>query len=98
MNAFLPKRTAWRWLYNSLLISAILTVTNVFFASLAGYAFAKLKFPGSQAVFWTLLGTMMIPAQVTLIPLYILMVNVFNLGDTYIAIILPAAVSVGNIF
>lgn len=95
---FFAKTDAWRWLYNSLLISAILTVTNVFFASLAGYAFAKLKFPGSQAVFWTLLGTMMIPAQVTLIPLYILMVNVFNLGDTYIAIILPAAVSVGNIF
>lgn len=40
----------------------------------------------------------MIPAQVTLIPLYILMVNVFDLGDTYTAIILPAAVSVGNIF
>lgn len=95
---FFAKTDAWRWLYNSLLISVILTVTNVFFASLAGYAFAKLKFPGSQAVFWTLLGTMMIPAQVTLIPLYILMVNVFDLGDTYTAIILPAAVSVGNIF
>lgn len=77
---FFAKTDAWRWLYNSLLISIILTVTNVFFASLAGYAFAKLKFPGSQAVFWTLLGTMMIPAQVTLIPLYILMVNVFDLG------------------
>lgn len=95
---FFAKTDAWRWLYNSLLIAVILTVTNVFFASLAGYAFAKLKFPGSQAVFWTLLGTMMIPAQVTLIPLYILMVNVFDLGDTYTAIILPAAVSVGNIF
>lgn len=95
---FFGKTAAWRWLFNSLLVSSILTLTNVFFASLAGYAFAKLKFPGSKSVFWVLLGTMMIPAQVTLIPLYILMINVFNLGDTYVAILLPGIVSVGNIF
>ncbi|MGV2805985.1 ABC transporter permease subunit, partial [Clostridium perfringens] len=85
-------------LFNSLLISSILTVTNVFLASLAGYAFAKLKFPGNKAVFWVLLSTMMIPAQVTLIPLYILMIDVFDLGNTYTAILLPCIVSVGNIF
>ncbi|WP_157338742.1 carbohydrate ABC transporter permease [Paenibacillus lutrae] len=95
---FFAKTSAWRWLFNSFFVSSVLTVTNVFFASLAGYAFAKLKFPGSKAAFWVLLSTMMIPAQVTLIPLYILMVNVFNIGDTYTAIILPAAISVGNIF
>ncbi|SFS69532.1 carbohydrate ABC transporter membrane protein 2, CUT1 family [Paenibacillus sp. 453mf] len=95
---FFGKTDAWRWLWNSFIIAAITTITNVFFASLAGYAFAKLKFPGDKAIFWVLLSTMMIPAQVTLIPLYILMVNVFNIGDTYTAIILPTAVSVGNIF
>lgn len=95
---FFAKTAAWRWLFNSLLVSSVLTVTNVFFASLAGYAFAKLKFPGSNAIFWILLSTMMIPAQVTLIPLYILMVNTLQLQDTYTAIILPTAVSVGNIF
>ncbi|MBW4081152.1 carbohydrate ABC transporter permease [Paenibacillus sp. S150] len=95
---FFAKTAAWRWLLNSLFISSVLTVTNVFFASLAGYAFAKLKFPGSNAIFWVLLSTMMIPAQVTLIPLYILIVNVFNLGDSYTAIILPTAITVGNIF
>lgn len=95
---FFDKTNAWRWLFNSLLVSAILTVTNVFFASLAGYAFAKLKFPGNKAVFWVLLGTMMIPAQVTLIPLYVLVINTFDLGDTYTAIVLPTIVSVGNIF
>lgn len=97
-DRFFGKTDAWRWLFNSLLVSAILTVSNLFFASLAGYAFAKLKFPGSKSVFWVLLGTMMIPTQVTQIPLYILVINVFNLGDTYTAIILPALVSVGNIF
>ncbi|AIQ12015.1 carbohydrate ABC transporter permease [Paenibacillus durus] len=95
---FFGKTAAWRWLANSLLISTVLTITNVFFASLAGYAFSKLKFPGSKTVFWLLLSTMMIPAQVTLIPLYILIVNVFNLGDSYTAIILPTAVTAGNIF
>ncbi|OMF77144.1 carbohydrate ABC transporter permease [Paenibacillus glucanolyticus] len=95
---FFGKTNVLRWLFNSLLISTILTVTNVFLASLAGYAFAKLKFPGNKAVFWVLLSTMMIPAQVTLIPLYILMIDVFDLGNTYTAILLPGIVSVGNIF
>ncbi|ANY74302.1 MULTISPECIES: carbohydrate ABC transporter permease [Paenibacillus] len=95
---FFSKTNVMRWLFNSLLISSILTVTNVFLASLAGYAFAKLKFPGNKAVFWILLSTMMIPAQVTLIPLYILMIDVFDLGNTYTAILLPSIVSVGNIF
>lgn len=95
---FFGKTNVVRWLLNSLFISSVLTITNVFLASLAGYAFAKLKFPGSKAVFWVLLSTMMIPAQVTLIPLYILMIDVFDLGNTYVAILLPGIVSVGNIF
>lgn len=95
---FFGKTMALRWLFNSLLISSILTISNVFFASLAGYAFAKLRFPGRNSIFWVLLSTMMIPAQVTLIPLYILVINTLNLGDTYTAIILPSLVAVGNIF
>jgi multiple sugar transport system permease protein len=95
---FFNKTLAWRWLFNSFLVSSILTVTNVFLASLSGYAFAKLKFPGRNGIFWVLLMTMMIPSQVTLIPLYILVINVFNLGNTYTAIVLPTIVSVGNIF
>lgn len=89
---------ALRWLLNSVIVAGVITITNVFFASLAGYAFAKLKFPGRNTIFWVLLSTMMIPSQVTLIPLYILMINVFELGDTYTAIILPSIVTVGNIF
>jgi multiple sugar transport system permease protein len=95
---FFTKTNALRWLFNSLFVSAVITVTNLFFATLAGYAFAKLKFPGRNSIFWVLLSTMMIPAQVTLIPLYVLVINVFNLADTYTAIILPSVVTVGNIF
>lgn len=95
---FFQKTMALRWLLNSLIVSSVLTVTNLLFASLAGYAFAKLSFPGRKAIFWILLATMMIPAQVTLIPLYVLVINVFDLGNTYTAMILPSLVSVGNIF
>ncbi|MFB6365372.1 carbohydrate ABC transporter permease [Paenibacillus elgii] len=95
---FFTKNNAVQWLLNSLFVSSVLTVTNLFFASMAGYAFAKLKFPGSNSIFWVLLGTMMIPAQVTLIPLYVLVINVFDLADTYTAMIVPTLVSVGNIF
>ncbi|TVX92540.1 carbohydrate ABC transporter permease [Paenibacillus agilis] len=97
-SRFFDKTMAWRWLLNSLIVSSILTITNVFFASLAGYAFAKLHFPGRKTIFWILLMTMMIPTQVTLIPLYILVIDVFNLKDSYMGLILPSIVSVGNIF
>ncbi len=95
---FTFNKNVLRWLFNSLLISGVVTLANVFFASMAGYAFSKLRFPGRNAFFWTLMSSIMIPGQVTLIPLYILVVNVFNMSDTYFAIILPGVVSVYNIF
>ncbi|MGV3489272.1 MAG: carbohydrate ABC transporter permease [Tuberibacillus sp.] len=88
----------WRWLFNSLFISSIITLSNVFFAAMAGYAFAKLRFPGKNTIFWVLMCAIMIPGQVTLIPLYVLIINVFNMSDTYAAIILPSIVTVFNVF
>ena len=87
-----------RWFINSTIVSVISTIINVFFAALAGYAFAKLKFPGRNAIFWILLSSMMIPGQVTLIPLYILVVDTFQLENTYFGIIVPGMISVGSIF
>lgn len=87
-----------RWLFNSLFIASVITLSNVLFASMAGYAFSKLRFPGRNTIFWILMCAIMIPGQVTLIPLYVLVVNVFNLSDTYFAIILPSLVSIYNIF
>ena len=87
-----------RWFLNSVIVSTILTITNVIFASLAGYAFAKLRFPGRNTIFWILLVSMMIPSQVTLIPLYILVVNTFQIADTYIALIVPTLVTTANVF
>ncbi|WP_225992013.1 carbohydrate ABC transporter permease [Actinomadura montaniterrae] len=62
-------------LLNSAIVSACVTVSTVFFASLAGFAFAKLRFRGKNALLVTIVGTMMIPVQMGIIPLYMIMVK-----------------------
>ncbi|MEC0371601.1 carbohydrate ABC transporter permease [Paenibacillus chibensis] len=88
----------WRWLLNSLIVATSVMVTNVVFASMAGYAFSKIKFRGRAVTFSVMLVAMMIPYQVTQVPLYILIVNVFHIQNTYTALILPGLVTVYNIF
>ncbi|WP_018756916.1 carbohydrate ABC transporter permease [Paenibacillus terrigena] len=87
-----------RWLLNSLIVASVVTVSNVFFASMAGYAFSKIRFKGRSVLFAILLVAMMIPYQVTQVPLYILIVNIFEIQNTYSALILPGLVTVYNIF
>jgi len=77
-----------RYFLNSLFIALITTIGQLFFASLAGYAFARLKFRGSEALFLVILITMMIPPQVNIIPLFFLM-RQMHLIDTYQALIIP---------
>lgn len=89
---------SYRWLLNSLFVSSTITLSNVIFAGMAGYAFAKVKFPGRKAIFWILLCTMMVPYQVVQVPLYVLVVNVLKMQDTYRALILPGLCGVYNIF
>lgn len=87
-----------RWILNSLIVAGVTTVSNVLFTGMAGYAFAKMKFPGRNWLFWMLLCTMMVPYQVIQVPLYILVVNVLKMSDTYSALILPGIAGVYNIF
>lgn len=87
-----------RWLLNSLIVATTVTLANVVFAGMAGYAFAKVKFRGNKTIFWILLCTMMVPYQVIQVPLYILVVNVFKMADSYTGLIVPGLVSVYNIF
>lgn len=87
-----------RWIGNSLIVATSVTISNVFFASLAGYAFAKLRFPGCRFFFFMLLVAMMVPYQVTQVPLYILVVNMLKLQDTYVALIAPTLVTCYNVF
>lgn len=77
-----------RWLLNTAVISVSVTGGGVFLASMAGYSLAKKKFPGNRIILWIYIGSMMIPMQVTLVPLYIL-VQKLKMVDTYWALILP---------
>ncbi|GIN13739.1 sugar ABC transporter permease [Shouchella clausii] len=76
--------------FNSFYISTIVVVSQVITCSMAAYAFAKLKFPGSKVLFIAFLATMMVPMQVTLIPLYIIMDNI-GWVNTHLSIIVPNA-------
>ncbi|MEG2672130.1 MAG: carbohydrate ABC transporter permease [Ruthenibacterium sp.] len=87
-----------RWLLNSLIVGAVTVIGNVLFASLAGYAFAKINFKGKRFLFFALLCAMMIPYQVTQVPLYMLMVNSLKLSNTYVSLIAPTLVTAYNVF
>src|SRR5205085_9638147 len=58
-----------RYTLNSAIIAGAITVSNLFLASLGGYAFARLKFPGRAVLFMLVLGTLMIPDQLRLVPI-----------------------------
>jgi multiple sugar transport system permease protein len=64
-----------RYTLNSAIIAGAITVSNLFLASLGGYAFARLKFPGREVIFLLVLGTLMIPDQLRLVPIYLMLVN-----------------------
>jgi multiple sugar transport system permease protein len=89
---------SFRWIGNSLIVAGSITACNVAFASMAGFAFSKLRFRGRSALFSLMLCAMMIPYQVTQVPLYILIVNIFRIQNTYTALIAPSLVTVYNIF
>ena len=61
---------------NSFIVAAAVTVSNLLLASIGGYAFARLRFPGRELLFMLVLGTLMIPDQLRLVPVYQLLVNV----------------------
>lgn len=86
-----------RWTLNSILICVSVTFTVVLFSAMAGYGFAKKEFPGKKIMFWMIIGTMMIPAQVTLVPVF-LMLSKFKLIYTLWAVIIPASASVFGVF
>src|SRR5207248_8995448 len=65
----------WTALINSTIVASTVTVAVVFFSALAGFAFAKLRFPGRNALFLLVIATMLVPVQLGVIPLYIEMVH-----------------------
>lgn len=85
---------------NSFLIAGVVTVSNLVLGSVAGYAFARLRFPGREALFLIVLATLMIPDQLRLVPIYILFnsVGLTNGVLQYLAVIIIAAISATSIF
>jgi multiple sugar transport system permease protein len=87
--------------FNSALISASVMVTNVVLGSMAGYAFARLRFRLRDVLFLLVLATLMIPDQLRLVPVYLILVNLglINSGPTnYLGVILVMAISAQSVF
>jgi len=82
---------------NTFVIAFSATILRLFFCALGGYGFAKFKFPGQGALFAFLLGTMVIPGAVTLVPVYIIMRNLKWI-DTFWPLIIPGAANAFGIF
>lgn len=86
-----------RWTLNSVIYSVVSVVAVLVMASMAGYAFAKKRFPGREAMFWSFLAMVMVPYHVTLIPTFIVMAK-FGGVDTYWGLILPSLANAQAVF
>ncbi len=84
-------------LVNSVIVSGIITVSTVLFCTLAGFAFAKLRFRGRNQLFALALGTMMIPPSLGVVPLYALMASLGLAGELS-SVILPSLVAAFGVF
>ena len=83
--------------WNTFVVAFSATLLRLFFCALGGYGFAKFKFPGQGALFAFLLGTMVIPSVVTLVPVYIIMRDLKWI-DTFWPLIIPGAANAFGIF
>ena len=84
-------------LMNSVKVSVAIVLGQLVTASLAGYAFARLRFPGKNILFFLLMASLMVPGQATIIPVFLL-IKWFGLADTLWSLILPAWVSAFGVF
>jgi ABC-type glycerol-3-phosphate transport system permease component len=78
-----------RWLWNSVVVAGLATFGAVLSAAFTGYSFARFRYPGRNLIFLLTLSTLMLPAEVTLIPLYLLF-NKIGWLDTYLPLIVPS--------
>jgi multiple sugar transport system permease protein len=86
-----------RWFGNSVLVAAIWVIARAITASMAGYAFARMEFPGKNVVFLLVLATMMIPGMVTIVPKFLILREI-GLINTYGALTIPFMADAFGIF
>ncbi|WP_298845887.1 carbohydrate ABC transporter permease [Clostridium sp.] len=86
-----------RWMLNSVFIALVCTIGNLVFNSMAGYALARINFPGKKTIFLAVLGMMMIPGQVVMVPTYMIL---SKLGwiNTYKGLTIPFLTSMFGVF
>lgn len=87
----------WQALLNSVVVSTVSAASVVIFSTLAGYAFAKLRFPGSNTALVFVIATLAVPTQLAIVPMYILM-SKLHLTDTLPSVILPWLVTAFGVF
>lgn len=106
----LPKAPSWanylyvltevpflRYLFNSFVVSAAVTIVALWFHSMAGYALARLRFPGREAIFLAIFSTFLVSLPVIIVPLFIL-VRALGMLDSYAGLIIPAIFNAFGIF
>jgi multiple sugar transport system permease protein len=86
-----------RWLFNTLVYAVVSVVGVLVLALLAGYAFAKKRFPGKETMFWSFVAMLMVPYHITLIPLFILIAR-WGGVDTYWGLIVPTLANAQAVF
>ncbi len=85
------------WLRNSTIVSVLGTLLTIFLGSLASYAFSRFRFKGRNLLFMLTIATVILPQEITIIPLYISLTRI-GLGNTYLSLILPAIANPVSIF
>lgn len=82
----------WKWFLNSIIYAGSVSAGTTLISSMAGFAFSKYRFFGKNALFYVILGTIMVPSTALVLPIYLLM-HGMNLINTYWAVILPSLVN-----
>ncbi|WP_205629041.1 carbohydrate ABC transporter permease [Jiangella muralis] len=97
LSAVLSASSFLRWTLNSFVFSIVSVVIILLAAAMAGYAFARKRFPGSNALMWSFLATLMVPAQATLIPMFVLVSRMEGV-NTFWGLIVPTLANSQSVF
>ncbi|WP_027460675.1 carbohydrate ABC transporter permease [Deinococcus murrayi] len=92
-----PDGNILRWMWNSFFVATVFTVLHVALCALTAYPLARMRFPGREAIFWFILGSMMVPGIVTLIPTYLMMIR-FDWINSFHALIWPGLAGAFGVF
>jgi multiple sugar transport system permease protein len=86
-----------RWLFNSAIVAILVTLFNLLFNSMAGYALARIRFPGNRLFFFLILAVLVVPAQITLLPRFLILKSLGWL-NSYQGLVVPTMVNATFIF